>query len=111
MSKESTILLSTPTSSAILVTDKKKGAGYHKIADNLHTFVFQFTNWTGVVNVQATLSLYPGDNDWFSIMTVGTDGSTDFDDAYTSSVSGNFVWIRAICYCDEGEITQIRYNY
>lgn len=110
MSIESTILLSTPTSSSILVTDKQKGAGYHKIADNLHTFVFSFSNWTGHINVQATLALHPGDNDWFSIMVAG-DGSTDYDDFFTSSVAGNFVWIRAICYCDDGEITQIRYNY
>jgi hypothetical protein len=71
MSTESLILLSNISAesvgSAFLYGNKSKGAGYQKGSDGVHTAVFVFDNFKGTVKIQATLELYPGDNDWFDV--------------------------------------------
>lgn len=47
-------------------TVKNYGAGYHRIDNPLHTFVVTFSNWSGLLEIQATLSLDPKDTDWFT---------------------------------------------
>jgi hypothetical protein len=117
MSTETITLLSNTSTAGTFTGTKQKGAGYHKYNDGIHTFVISFKNWSGELNLQGSLSLYPGDNDWFDlkdlnddIITVG-DGSSDYDDVYTVSSQGKFVWLRATGTVTAGEITEIRYNY
>lgn len=91
-------------------TAKEKAAGYHRIGDGLHTVTATFENWSGLLEIQATLMLDPTESDWFTVVTYG-DGSSDYDSSVSQNVTGNFVWFRAIATTTSGTISQIRYNY
>jgi hypothetical protein len=117
MYTESTILISNITTeslspSVFSYSDKQKGAGYHRYNDGVHTAVYQLIEFVGTIKIQATLELYPGDNDWVDID--GTEHSFDSsisNGAYPYTFAGKFVWIRAAYNLQNGTITQIRYNY
>ena len=118
MSIENIILLSsTGTESADFVySNKQKGAGYHRRYDAVHTATFSFNNFKGSVKLQATLALYPSDDDWFDIVyDSGSEleavDSTPLLTTEVRNFTGNFVWIRAAYQITEGTITQIRYSY
>lgn len=118
MSIENIILLSsTSTESADFVySNKQKGAGYHRRYDAVHTATFSFNNFKGSVKLQATLALYPSDDDWFDIIyDSGSEleavDSTPLLTTEVRNFTGNFVWIRAAYQITEGTITQIRYSY
>jgi len=117
MTNEIKTLLPATSTPGNFTGTQQKGAGYQTGYDSLHTIVFYFKNWSGEVKIQATLSLYPGDDDWFDLKDTDDndamlgDGSTDYDDSYTINVKGRFVWLRAIGTINSGEITEIRYNY
>jgi len=118
MSTENIVLLSNITAEAADSTykygNKQPGAGYHRRGDGLHTAVYAVNSFIGSIKIQGTLSLYPGDHDWFDIIDteigLGSDSS-----AWTTTGSvnftGNFVWIRAAYNLQNGTITEIRYNY
>lgn len=117
MSKEITILLPSTTTLGSFTSPKQKGAGYHRYNDGIHTFVISFTNWSGLLSLQATLVLEPGDDDWFTLkdannqeITLGDD-SSDYDQPVSVNSRGNFVWIRAVGSITAGQINEIRYNY
>jgi hypothetical protein len=93
---------------------KQKGAGHHTINDSIHTAVLQLDNFVGSIKLQATLALYPGDNDWFDIVydTSSVDlTALDSTGAASATFTGKFVWIRAAYKLEQGTITEIRYNY
>lgn len=91
-------------------TTKVKGAGYHRIGDGVHSFIATFENWSGLLEIQATLMLDPAENDWFTVITYGND-SSDYDSSVAQNVTGNFMWFRAIANTTAGTVSQIRYNY
>ena len=121
MSKENTVLISNYSydnePSTFFYSEKQKGAGYHRYNDGIHTVVFQFDNFKGSVKIQATLALYPGDNDWFDVTydTISTSldalDSTPLVDTANCTFTGKFTWIRAAYKLEQGAITEIRYNY
>lgn len=121
MSKENTVLVSNYSydnePSTFFYSGKQKGAGYHRYNDGVHTVVFQFDNFKGSVKMQATLALYPGDNDWFDVTydTISTSldalDSTPLVDTANCTFTGKFTWIRAAYQLEQGTITEIRYNY
>ena len=117
MSVESITLIENITTespdSTFSYGDKKKGAGYHKNNDGVHTAVYQFDDFVGTVRIQGTLELYPGDDDWFDIdgTELGGDSTIFADDTYSNTFTGKFVWIRAAYNLQNGTITEIRYNY
>jgi hypothetical protein len=118
MSIETTILLPTTTAGDFKSVNQK-GAGYHKNNDGVHTFSISFKSWSGELKIQGTLERYPSinDADWVTLkdtsenLIVFGDGSSDYDDTYSATAIGKFVWIRAVGTTTDGEITQIRYNY
>ncbi len=118
MSTESRLLLSNinteSADSSFTYGEKSIGAGYHKLSNPLHTAIYEVQDFIGVIKIQATLSLYPKDSDWFDVL--GTEiGLGDDSSAWTSTNSvnftGNFVWIRAAYNVQNGTIVEIRYNY
>jgi hypothetical protein len=117
MSIESTILLENisleSTDSSFIYTDKQKGAGYHKYNDGTHTYVYQLSDFSGSVKLQATLELYPGETDWVDIegTEVGGDSSIIATSVLTGNFVGKFVWIRAAYNIQDGTIVQIRFNH
>jgi hypothetical protein len=111
MSIETTVLVENISSvtSELVFSSPKKGSGHH-LQDGLHTYIYQVEDFDGVIKLQATLELYPGESDWFDI------GSTMFFSAgdtlaQSGNFLGNFVWIRAGYQVISGTISQIRFNY
>lgn len=120
MSKETSVLLSNAIDDSQPTTwqysDKNRGAGYYKTGSGIHTAVFEFNNFKGIVKIQATLELYPGDSDWFDVSYDSSDvdltalDSTPLVSNATCTFTGHFVFIRAAYKLEEGTITEIRYN-
>ena len=116
MAIENTVLLTaTSTESAVFqYSEKQKGAGYYRRDYPLHTAVFQFDNFKGSVKIQATLVLYPSDDDWFDVEydngnALEAVDSTPLITTTSRNFTGNFIWIRAAYQLTEGTITEIRY--
>ena len=117
MAIENTVLLSsTSTESAgFQYSEKQKGAGYYRRDFPLHTAVFQFDNFKGSVKIQATLVLYPGEDDWFDVeydsgYALEAVDSTPLLTTTSRNFTGNFIWIRAAYQITEGTISEIRYS-
>lgn len=121
MSIESTILLENFSDdsqpSTFRYTDKSKGWGYHRrLGSAQHTAQISYENFVGEIKFQATLALYPDDNDWFDIiyddnaLSIVAD-STAPTDSIVRNFTGNFVYIRAVYRLEQGTIQEIRYNY
>jgi hypothetical protein len=93
--------------------EKRKGAGYNKNNNGLHTAVFQFDNFVGTVKIQGTLELYPNNTDWVDIdgTTITVEDSSALTNNETRTFIGKFVYIRAAYNVQNGTITEIRYNY
>lgn len=99
-----------------IYSDKQKGAGYHRFNDGVHTAIIEINNFVGSIKLQGTLSLYPGDDDWFDI--VYDSSSHDLENLNTSGVVvanatflGKFLWVRAAYKLAQGTITNIRFKY
>lgn len=100
-----------------IYSEKQKGAGYHKYNSGLHTAVFAFDNFKGSVKLQATLELYPGDDDWFDVVydtisqSITALDSTPLVGSANCTFTGKFVWVRAAITLEQGTVSSIRYNY
>jgi hypothetical protein len=69
------------------------------------------TGFVGIITVQATLNDLPDQAQWFDISERG-DGSTADTGVTTSTVTGNFSWIRAqVEEFDAGTITAVSVSY
>lgn len=96
---------------------KQKGAGHHTFNDGVHTAVFQLDNFVGSIKLQATLALYPGEDDWVDIVydtashVLSALDSTPVVAVANATFTGKFVWIRAAYILEQGAITQIRFNH
>ena len=117
MAIENTILLTTTgtESTEYQYSNKQKGAGYYRRDYPLHTVVFQFDNFKGSVKIQATLALYPSNDDWFDVQydngdTLEAVDSTPLITTTSRNFTGNFIWIRVAYQLEEGTITEIRYS-
>lgn len=119
MSTESIILISNKSTESVdsgyNYSSKNKGAGYNKNGDGIHTVVYVVDDFIGSIKMQGTLELYPGDNDWVDIANteqgLSGDSSAWTADAYTTTFTGKFVWVRAAYNIQNGTIVEIRYNY
>lgn len=91
---------------------KLRGNGYYGYTDGLHTVSYQLTNFTGIIQMQATLVSDPTDTDWFVVpeTTVG-DGSDPVNGTLYINFTGNFVWCRcAVTSFAGGIINKVLYN-
>ena len=117
LSENSTVGSEDPT--IFTYGNKTTGAGYNKNSDGLHTITFDLSeDWVGIIKIQATLELYPGDKDWFDtdinsdeLYQWGDFTSTDWAGLNSVNISGKFVWLRAAFNNQAGQINEIRYNY
>lgn len=98
------------TKTLLITSDKEPAAGYYQLDNALHTIVATFVNWSGLLEIQATLALDPAETDWFTVITYGDD-SSDYDSSVSQNITGNFVWFRAVTNTAEGEITLIQYSF
>lgn len=114
MSQEFIILLENANvsvdDSTFSYSARKKGAGYRRTSDGLHTAVYSFNNFTGTVKLQATLSTDPKSIEWFDIDFTEYTGN-ESTISHSVNFTGNFVWLRAAYNVQGGEITEIRFTY
>ena len=111
----------TSTSSSAQYSEKKKGAGYHRNGNGVHTVHYIVNAFLGSITIQGTLAQYPSDsdNDWVDIDTFAgdstlynqpnNDDSVDYD--YSNTFTGKFVWLRVKYTLQNGTIREIRYIY
>jgi len=122
MSIESYILLENFSNDSIpnafRYTDKFKGWGYHRrLGPAVHTAQVSYDNFKGEIKFQATLALYPSEEDWFDVSydnsepSITMTDSTAATDSQIRTFTGNFVYIRAAYRLEQGTILEIRYNH
>jgi hypothetical protein len=122
MLTESRLILEniTTESNSYSYSDKKKGAGYHKNGDGIHTIHYAVNAFLGDIIVQGTLEQYPSDTDadWVDVTTFAGDsvlynavGANAVDYDFSQTFTGKFVWIRVKYKLENGTIREIRYNY
>ena len=89
----------------------QKAAGYYQGRKSLQTVSATFQNFTGQIVIQGTLEDYPETDNWVDLRTIGETDSTIVDNTSTSIV-GNFVWVRAIVSgFTGGTITSVEITY
>ena len=115
----------------IYLSDYIKGNGYFGNTDGVHTVFWSINEFIGTIEIQGTLAIAPGADDWttvkltdhgnkFYIDTTGlvTDVGVD-NNRYTSptttiqsyNFTGNFVWIRGrISEFEQGVMNGISIN-
>lgn len=98
-------------SSQLFYSNAVPAANYYGGNGSIQTLFYNLDSFVGVITVQATLNDIPEQAQWFDISERG-DGSTA-DTGYTSStVTGNFSWLRArVERFDSGTITAVTAVY
>jgi hypothetical protein len=98
-------------SSQLFYSNAVPAANYYGGNGSLQTLFYNLSGFVGVITIQATLNDLPEQAQWFDISERG-DGSTP-DTGYTSStVTGNFSWLRAqVAGFDSGNITAVTAVY
>jgi len=112
---QETVLLAeniSAESQSFVFSDKNKGAGYSGKSDTTTTVQYLLDNFSGAVKIQGSLELQPGDSDWVDIETTLIDeDSSQANNDYAFSFTGNFVWLRAAYKITNGTIVSIRYTF
>jgi hypothetical protein len=98
-------------SSQLFYSNAVPAANYYNGLGNIQTLFYDLDGFVGVITVQATLNEVSSAAQWFDISERG-DGITP-DTGYTSStVTGNFAWLRAqVEGFDGGTITEVKAVY
>lgn len=91
--------------------DKNFGAGYYKIQNPVHTVVYNLDDFTGTLKIQATLLLYPSENDWFDIADSIIDGDSSQINLETFNFTGNFTYLRLGYHISNGSIISVSYTF
>lgn len=88
--------------------EKHKGDGYYGRSDGLHTVQYTYTEFTGVIDIQASLAVDPTDSDWFTVIskTISQESKSEI-----TSFTGNYVWIRARVEYTDGTINSVVLNH
>lgn len=96
-------------------SDKAKGCGYNGQTDAMHTVQFTVVNgFVGTIKVQGTLTAAPGETDWYDIDNTefGNGVTPVADGAFTTSFSGNHVWVRAVITTfTAGDINRVLFSH
>ena len=83
-----------------VVGDRQKGVGYYRRTSSSQTVRFQTDDFAGIITIQASLDNDPtNDSQWFEVYVFPgdstQDGSTAISTNFSTSITGNFAWIRA----------------
>jgi hypothetical protein len=80
--------------------EKFKGDGFYNRADGFHTVQYVYSNFIGKIKIQATLSVNPQDEDWFSLEETKLIIEDELQSTESQSVArnfiGNYVWVRVV---------------
>ena len=102
------------SSTETVTGEKFKGDGYYGRSDGFHTVQYTLNGFIGTVEIQATLSVDPTADDWFTVYTQAYPVSNDegTTGSFVTNFTGNYVWIRAyINNWTDGTINKIQLNH
>lgn len=86
-------------------------ASYYAGQGSIQTILYNLTGFVGIITIQATLNDLPDQAQWFDISVRG-DGVIPDSGVTTSTVTGNFSWLRArVEGFDAGTITLVSASY
>ena len=97
--------------------DRQKGVGYYKRTSSTQTIRFQTDEFVGAITIQGSLDTDPtADSKWFNVYVFPNDstpdGSTAISTDFSTSLTGNFVWLRAtVSAFAGGTITSVTLTY
>jgi hypothetical protein len=87
--------------------EKVKGDGYYSRSDGLHTVQYTYTSLEGEIKIQASLSVNPVEEDWFTVFSKSFENQTGSE---ITNFVGNYVWVRAQVIFTDGAINLITLN-
>lgn len=92
--------------------EKFRGDGFYNRADGFHTVQYVYTDFSGVIKIQATLSVDPLESDWFGLpeteLSLVADSAITEPQSQAKNFTGNYVWIRvAVDNWTQGSINKI----
>ena len=97
--------------------DRQKGVGYYKRSGSTQTVRFRTDDFAGVITIQGSLDTDPtADSEWFDVYTFPgdstQDGSTAISTDFSTTLTGNFAWVRATVRAfTGGTITSVILTY
>jgi hypothetical protein len=98
-------------SSQLFYSNAVPAANYYAGYGSIQTIRYELTGFVGIITMQATLNDLPEQAQGVDISERG-DGITPDSGVTTSTVTGNFSWIRArIEGFDAGNITSVSVSY
>jgi hypothetical protein len=98
-------------SSQLFYSNAVPAANYYAGYGSIQTIRYELSEFVGIITVQATLNDLPDQAKWFDISERG-DGNTPDTGVTTSTITGNFSWIRAkVEGFDAGTITTVSVSY
>jgi hypothetical protein len=93
----------------IPISGQLPGASQLGYQNGLQTFAVYPVAFTGSLEIDGTLTLQPGAEDWFPISTTNYTASSTLS---TINVTGNYLWLRVqLPTVTSGSINQILYKY
>lgn len=102
---------SAPTVQSV-TSDQYKGDGFYGRSDGLHTVQYSVSDFTGVINMQATLAVDPTEADWFTVPNTDLSSTNNSTGSSLYNFTGNYVWVRArVSNWTNGSITSIKLNH
>lgn len=98
-------------SSQLFYSNAVPAANYYAGYGSIQTIRYELNGFVGIITVQATLNDLPDQAQWFDISERG-DGITPDTGVTTSTITGNFSWIRAqVEGFEAGSITAVSVSY
>lgn len=98
-------------SSQLFYSDAVPAANYYGGNGSIQTLFYNLNGFVGTITLQATLNDLPEQAHWFDISERG-DGSTPDTGLTSSTITGNFSWIRArVTAFDGGTISSVTAVY
>jgi len=86
-------------------------ANYYAGNGSIQTVLYNLTGFVGTIVIEATLNDLPDEAKWFDISQRGDNSTADFG-ITTSTVTGNFSWVRArVDGFDAGTIQVVNISY
>lgn len=94
-------------SSLLFYSNAVPAANYYGGNGAIQTLFYNLTNFVGTITIEATLNDLPDQAQWFNISERG-DGSSSDSGLTSTTVTGNFSWLRArVEGFDSGTITGV----
>ena len=76
--------------------DPKPAANYFRGRGSVQTVTYDFDGFVGDVQIEATLDSDPNSAStvWIAVDEIGSDTSTQFTGRYSTTLTGNYTWLR-----------------